>query len=232
MTGLDHSGGIHVDMSARSDVLVVAFGGLGLRVSATPPFEFFRVLDELGPTKKLLIRDQLQAWYHRGIAGLADDIPGIATELRRLIESADAPKVVMLGSSAGGYAALLFGRLVGATEVHAFAPQTFIASELRRRHNDHRFGDAHAALMHSGRYQPRYGDLTAFFRESSSNGTRFTVHYCVTEPLDTIHATMLGEQADVELVKYPEGGHLFVKLLRHTGELQPIIERIVTPSPN
>ena len=42
----------------------------------------------------------------------------------------------MLGSSAGGYAALLFGRLLEADEVHAFGPQTFISPSLRLRYSD------------------------------------------------------------------------------------------------
>ena len=56
------------------------------------------------------------------------DIDSVADHLRTI--TAMATEVVMVGNSAGGFGALLFGALLG-WEVHAFTPQTFIDPGLR-----------------------------------------------------------------------------------------------------
>lgn len=215
------------DVSSPSSVVVIAFGGLMMSVGGIPPFEFFGVLNKAAPAKKLFFRDHRLSWYHRGVRGFAPDIKGIEAGIRDIIAELNPTKVVMLGSSAGGYAALLFGRLLGATEVHAFGPQTFISPTLRLRHHDNQWRRPWLSLMLSGRYQTRYGDLYRLFRRTPSSDTRFVIHYCRTTRLDTVHAERLGRHPDVELRHYEEGGHNVVKHLRETGELQSLLQLIL-----
>jgi hypothetical protein len=221
-------GGVLEDMEAPSPVLAVAFGGIAMSVGGIPPFEFFRVLNEAGPAKKLLLRDRSQSWYHRGVDGLAGDIAGVEAAIRRIVEREQPRRLVMLGASAGGYAALLFGRLLGADEIHAFGPQTFIGPGLRLRHLDHRWGKLWLSLMLSGRYQPRYGDLYRVFKRTPSPGSRVVVHYCDSDRFDNAHARRLGRHPDVELRRYEEGGHFIVKHLRDTGQLQPLLRSLLS----
>ena len=216
--------GVLEDMEAPSPVLAVAFGGIAMSVGGIPPFEFFRVLNEAEPAKKLLLRDRSQSWYHRGVDGFADDIAGVEAALRQIVEREQPRKLVMLGASAGGYAALLFGRLLGAAEIHAFGPQTFIGPGLRLRHLDYRWGRLWLSLMLSGRYQPRYGDLYRVFKRTPSEGSRVVVHYCDSDRFDNAHARRLGRHPDVELRRYDEGGHFIVKHLRDTGQLKPLLQ--------
>lgn len=221
----DVSVGVIRDMEAPSPVLVVVFGGLASSFGGTPPFEFLRVLNCAGPARKLFFRDDHQAWYHRGVRGVSNSIGGVEAEIRRVIGTMKPSKVVMLGSSAGGYAALLFGRRIGASEVHAFGPQTFISPGLRLRYGDHRFLEQWSALMLSGRYRPWYGDLYRLFRRTPSDHGHFVIHYAHTDKLDSIHARRLGHHPDVTVMEYEQGGHNVAKYLRDNGQLQPLLRR-------
>lgn len=216
------------DLAPDSPVLAVAFGGLLVSVGGLPPFEFFGVLNEAAPVKKVFLRDLEQSWYHRGVEGLGGDIAGVEAGLRGIVAEAAPRRLVMLGASAGGYAALLFGRLLGADEVHVFGPQTFIGPGLRLRHLDRRWGKPWRALMLSGRYQPRYGDLYRFYRRTPSPGGRVVVHYGAGERLDDAHARRLGRHPDVELRRYEEGGHFIVRRLRDSGRLQPLLRELLS----
>lgn len=226
----DGDGDVLEDMETPSEVLAVAFGGIAMSVGGIPPFEFFRVLNDTAPAKKLLLRDSSQSWYHRGVEGMAGDVAGVAAAIRRIVEREQPRKLVTLGASAGGYAALLFGRLLGAEEVHAFGPQTFIGPGLRLRHLDHRWGRLWTSLMLSGRYQPRYGDLYRVFKRTPSPGSRVVVHYCDSDRFDDAHARRLGRHPDVELRRYDEGGHFIVKHLRDSGRLQPLLRELLSVS--
>jgi hypothetical protein len=215
--------GVLSDLEASSSVLAIAFGGMLLKLDGIPPFEFFRILGDVAPVKKLFLRDHAQAYYHRGVRGLGDDIGEIETGIRDAVEEAGASRVVMMGGSGGGYAALLFGRLLGVDEVHAFAPTTFLTAELRERCGDTRFQGRWDALMESGRYQPRYGDLRELFRSTPECGTRFVIHYCSAYELDVFHAEWLAAEGGVDLRAYREGDHRVVKHLRETGQLQRLL---------
>lgn len=225
---LPAEGGVVADLAPDSPVLAIAFGGLLMSVGGLPPFEFFGVLNEAASVKKIFLRDLDQSWYHRGVEGLGSDIAGVETGLREIVAEAEPRRLVMLGASAGGYAALLFGRLLGADEVHVFGPQTFISPGLRLRHLDRRWSQPWRALMLSGRYQPRYGDLYRFYRRTPSLGGHVVVHYSDAERLDDAHARRLGRHPDVELRRYAEGGHFIVKHLRDSGQLQPLLRSLLS----
>ena len=112
---------LSIDMSSDSRTLLIAFGGMVGRIGM-PPFEFFALTGEL-PIKRLFVRDLRQAWYHRGIPGYGDTLADCAESLRRLIGDHDVDRVLTTGNSAGGYAALVFGALLGAETVLCFAPK-------------------------------------------------------------------------------------------------------------
>ena len=215
------------NLDAPSSVLAIAFGGMGMRVGGTPYFEFFRMLESTAKTKQIFVRDSHRCWYHRGIVDVAECIDGVREELSRVVADSGVTRVIMLGASAGGYAALLFASLLGVAEVHAFAPQTFISPELRARYRDGRWEDLIASLMESGGYQPAFGDLRPVVERACLGDTRFVIHYCKKHRLDTIHARRLESFSRVELRRHDEGGHAIANHMRETGELQPLLRNLL-----
>jgi hypothetical protein len=107
---------------ARKDVLFLSFGGVRMG-TGIPPAEFHASLLGRG-VPGYFIKDFRQSWYQEGLLGLSSDIAGTEAVLRTLI-ARHAPKhVVTLGVSSGGYAAILFGALLGVDRVVAFSPQS------------------------------------------------------------------------------------------------------------
>ena len=94
------------------NVALVLFGGMNNQIGM-PPFEFFRLTQDL-PVKRIFLRDHEQAWYHRGVRGAGNSIDEVVECLTQLFVEAKVDKVLMVGNSMGGYAALLFGNLLGA----------------------------------------------------------------------------------------------------------------------
>src|ERR1043166_1107156 len=206
-----------------SRAMLIAFGGIKLGIGM-PPFEFFRLARNV-PAHKLFFRDVHQAWYHRGLPGVASRLEGISEFLRTEVASNGVKRVALFGNSMGGYAALLFGALIQAGEVHAFAPQTFLSPWLRLRHRDYRWRRhiRHAYLSADGF---RYLDLRRTLRHASQ--TQFHIYFSSENRLDAVHARHLGGIPNVLLHDRSEGGHQVVKLLRDGGLLQQIIHRALT----
>lgn len=71
-------------------------------------------------TKHIFVRDVFKQWYIRGINAQCNNIEALADLLK---EEARGMKVVTVGSSAGGYAAIVLGSLLQAECVLAFNAQ-------------------------------------------------------------------------------------------------------------
>src|SRR5919198_1155414 len=114
-TKTDDSLGMQCDLAPESRRLVMTFGGFygdvlefGGRIDDTgrvPVYEFARSLGSL-PLKRVFVRDHAQAWYHKGVAGVASDIEAVADRLREIASYADEGGT--LGHSPRGFCALLF----------------------------------------------------------------------------------------------------------------------------
>ena len=232
-TQTDDSPGIQCDLAPDSRRLVMTFGGFrgdvlefggGIHdtTGRVPVYEFARSLRSV-PLKRVYVRDHAAAWYHKGVAGVAPDIEGVADRLREI--AACAEEVVAIGNSAGGYGALLFGALLGA-ETHVFSPQTFIAPELRTAHRDSRWIPQMAAL--GSDLDHRYADLRPVIAGSEG---RFHVYYAAGHTLDVIHAEHLGALPQVTLHPIDYDRHDVIDGLRTCGWLAAFVQGLVTGTP-
>jgi hypothetical protein len=83
--------------------------------------------------KHIFVRDIFKQWY---IAGINAEINSPEKLLEFLRQETKGYKVITLGSSAGGYAAVLYGSLLNANQVLAFNPQFELKSLLKRSNED------------------------------------------------------------------------------------------------
>jgi fermentation-respiration switch protein FrsA (DUF1100 family) len=206
-----------VDLDPPSAGVLVAFGGIWGGLGAFPIFEFRRTLSSVG-CKCVYLLDHHQAWYHRGVTGIGSDLDTVADWLRRL--SAEHGRIVTIGNSAGGYAALLFAALTGC-EAHAFSPQTFIDAELRRECGDGRWQEELDALEKSGRLDRRYADLLPVL---AAGRGRFHVYYGRDDALDVHHAERLRGVEGMTIHAHDGSGHNVVRELRDSGRLRELAE--------
>lgn len=140
--------------------LVIAFGGLQQRLGGgagggVPPYEFVRSCQKAGARHSLFVRDATRSWYCRGLGigsveertrggdgdgggggGVAwretSTFDAMVEELRAEIAALAPSRVVTIGSSMGGYAAVRAGIALNAHTVIAFSPQVLIEPSARK----------------------------------------------------------------------------------------------------
>jgi hypothetical protein len=212
----DDSLGIAYDLDPDSRRMIVTFAAFPGQMEVRP-FAFLTLLADID-VKAAFLRDHWECWYHRGVKGVGAGIDEVAEFLREFSENAD--ETVMLGTSSGGYAAILFGALVG-VEVHAFSPQVFIDPELRLRHKDRRFQEEMAGLGTD--MDMRYADLKPVVARSKAP---IHIYYSVNHLVDPAHAEHVGDLDNVTLHGFDWDSHLLVRELRDRGWLDPFLRRL------
>ena len=206
-----------VDFSAESDVLLMTFGGMSGKLGI-PFFEFFGVISKLDcPVKRAYVRDLNQAWYHLGAPGVGETIDEIAATLRGVIEEAAVRRVVTVGHSAGGYAAILFGALLGADRSIAFSPPTSLDPAIRTSIGETRSLERLRILAQSGGPDPRYEDLRDVLATRCRGEVE--IHYSAHNPLDVLQAQRVADLPRVRTIEHEHTGHNVVKLMRNDGSL-------------
>lgn len=105
-------------LPGTSDMLVVAFAGIGTGTGGIAPEEFIGTASQGMRNHVAFVIDKDRSWY--SAPGIQDRILSV---LNGLIAAQGIRKVVCLGNSMGGHGALLFARRLGAEVAIAFVPQ-------------------------------------------------------------------------------------------------------------
>lgn len=214
-------------MRSRSRTMLIAFGGIALR-TGVPPYEFSALTGRAG-VKRLYVRDLRQAWYHRGMPGHGDRLIDIADALREVVARRRVERLVVVGNSAGGYAALVFGTLLGADVVLAFSPQTTLDLESLAQMDDHRWDERLQPLEESAAFDRNWVDLARALPDARRAETRYQVFFDDTH-LDRAHSERLKGLEGLRLFRFGRGQHELVRALRDTGALARVVERAIRPS--
>lgn len=130
---------VHKIMKNGSKNLIVCFGGMTLMSIGMPPFEFLSHLSSMyGDTCDLMfLVDKNQCWYHKGIQDITSSIDETVAYLNNIIQQGTYDKVIFMGISAGGYAAILFGSLCNNVHnVISFIPQTKLIKPVNVQYSD------------------------------------------------------------------------------------------------
>jgi hypothetical protein len=218
-----------LDTRGRSGTMLVAFGGLRGRVGVLP-FEFFRATRGI-PVKKLFVRDLRQAWYHRGIPEHGSTLMDVADALQALLARERIERLVVAGSSAGGYAALVFGTLLGADSVLCFAPQTTLDLGALAALGDHRWDEYLEPLAAAGALDSRWVDLRAALPSARRADTVYRVFFDDSLAADRGHAERLRGLDGLRLYRFHRGGHNVVTGLRDRGVLNTVLRRELDGAP-
>lgn len=192
------------------------------------PYALFKSTSEF-PVKKLYVRDPRFAWYHQGIPGVGETIRDVALFLQKNIKEQDAQRIVMTGGSMGGYAALLFGWLIEADQVHAFNPVTFISPGKRFLNGDFfrpgwkllKWRLLMRSVYKSPEFSKQFSDLKELFGTRDVK-TQFHIHFSYRSRMDRRHAVRMGVFPNVILHAYNEKIHS-LKMLKKNGRLEKIL---------
>jgi pimeloyl-ACP methyl ester carboxylesterase len=217
------------DMSGSSRTLLVAFGGMQGELGM-PVFEFFKSTRDI-PVKRLFVRDVRQSWYHGGLSGDDATLTDATESLRELIAREDVDRLVTVGNSAGGYAALVFGTLLGAETVLSFSPQTVLDLDAWRAMKDGRWEKQLRPLAEVDALDPRWTDLRSALPQARSALTRYEIFFDETHRLDRLHAERLTGIDGVRLYRFGRGGHMVSLSLRRSGGLDRLLRRALGQTP-
>jgi pimeloyl-ACP methyl ester carboxylesterase len=216
---------LKVGMRGRSRTLLLAFGGLNRRIGM-PPFEFLTLTGEL-PVKRMFLRDPRGAWYHEGLPRRGDTLMAVADSLRAEISALRVERLVVAGNSAGGYAALVFGTLLEADLVLAFAPRTVL--DVNRLASMGESCEELDALAAADALDDRWTDLGTALRRERHARTHYRVFFDTTHTKDRLHAERLVGLEGVRLYRFGQDGHELVRHLRNVGALERIVGEAVAP---
>ncbi len=213
---------VMTDFREGEDLLLIAFAGLGIGMGV-PYFEFLKLIGEL-PIQRMFVRDLQKSWYHAGLRGLAANIDEAAEVLRGLVAESGAKRVLTMGNSMGGYAAILFGALLEVDEVLAFGATTFVNTANRLRYLDFRPMFRH--FKKSPVKTKHYFDLC---RVPGIEKPDIHLYFDAAYREDSAHARHLAKAgANVHLHPCRVGGkHHVIKKLKASGELHAIIQTTV-----
>jgi hypothetical protein len=197
--------------------LLVSFSGMAHQRKGLPPFEFRRIARDL-PVNLLRLRDNHQLWFQAGIPGVSANPAETARFIQSQIYAINPTRLVAVGSSMGGYAALLFGTLLGFDEVHAFSPKTFLHPWRRLAIGDYWFWRYQFKLFLYWGRSHQWWDLRDVLHKIPPRG-RVHIYYDPNFRIDRRHAQHLSGLPRVILHTQPGGSHTLVRQMAESGEL-------------
>lgn len=213
--------------------LLVAFGGMP-DDGAEARFEFVGLRRRLDGVHGLHLRDSQRGWYLGGVMGTAGGFDGMLRRLARRIAELAPSRTVLVGNSAGAYAALAVGAALAVDEVIAFVPRSGLSDEVSGRVGDARlgelrrvalarYGDSDAPLDLAAHIERCFEDRMLAAGSRPAYRTRLRVLHATDNREDSAHAERLRGLPETVVQSYPRGNHQLAKVLRASGELDELI---------
>lgn len=222
---------VRVNKGKDDSVLIIVFSGV--QRPGPVVYEFSDTIKTLGYNRIFLV-DKHRLWFHHGIDRERPDFPSLIAYLKREIAELRPDKVVCVGASAGGYAAIVAGHQLRADYVHAFSPQTILRTALAKfpsrpdtgllldlKTYAH-FTLSRLRLLLSKRAKRELFDLAETLKEPNGKTTYF-VHYCCGAQEDRHHAKHISGMADVICIGYPCYTHAAAIFLAKKGFLTEVL---------
>jgi hypothetical protein len=197
-----------------TDTLLVSFASC--KGSKYCNFEFLNFFNKhYTHHNRLYYLDKHQYWYHRGMVGISTNIPETVRYLKNKIKG--YKKVIFIGMSAGGYAAILFGSLLNVQAVLTFLPQTMLCTHKKRegvsiKNLDRAYLDI----------KPYINDVTQYivYCDPNISGNKNIFH----------HFTQCNNIADFDNVSIVQIEDMNIKHIRDSGLLKKIIDKLIINS--
>jgi pimeloyl-ACP methyl ester carboxylesterase len=199
---------ILVSTPGRTEPAIVAFSA---RDAKPRQFHFFHLSKFFPDSPKVLVRDPSATWYNSGLPGIGDSVGEVAEGIRREVTRLGAERILTIGMSMGGYAAILFGCLTGAERAIALVPQTLLDPRFPQRRP-------------SADVKLEVPDLRPVIRDAPR--TKIDLVSAWDDLLDVFHAQRVAEFPSVRVLGVP-GEHDFLKGLRDRDEFWPFITELV-----
>jgi hypothetical protein len=220
---------ILVEPGADSSHLLIAFTGFQGALTMAP-FDFFSASGHLR-SSRILLRDPSHLMY---LTGCPPDARGFHTLLDRIgseIERLAPQRITCVGTSSGGFAAMLFGHLLQVYRVHAFAPSPFASVWMtianRDWHQLRRYiSPKHLLLELRIPWSLwKYRNLPRVLRQGNGK-TRYTLHVCAQNENDMRRARYFADCPQVEIAAHECSTHQVARHLVREGKLLSVFQEV------
>ncbi|OHE14591.1 MULTISPECIES: hypothetical protein [unclassified Sulfurimonas] len=208
------------DFEVESDILIISFSGFNGWLGGVFNSRYPYIIDEM-KTNKIFIMDKKNSWFHNGIEGVTKNIQETITLLKEITDEKKYSKILCIGASMGGYMALLCGKILGATNIVAFSPQSFLDTLNREKHSDIRW-EKELEKLNKSKADKEYFDLEPLYREPLDENVNIEIHYSKDIKLDELHALHL-KSKKVKLIAHDDCDHYIAVCLHKKGVLEELI---------
>jgi len=193
---------------------VIVFGGLGHKVGM-PIFEFKKALSPF-KVNIVFFRDMTRSWYHNPIPEFGHTFQEKSKKIQTLLEPFKDTKKYLIGSSAGGFAALMFGAFIQAEGALLFGPQVFTDKPTRR-------------LLGEKRWPRLTNNIEGHENRNICQLSGQISHpvYIIaggSSQLDIMHALYAKAHSNAEIYLLSKGGHNVALELKNANILHNILE--------
>ena len=201
-----------VKSDTNTETLIVAFSGYG-SIGHGTKFDFYNLLTKhFGTTADLhFYCDDKMNCYNHGVADISEDITGVVEYFKPIVEQ--YKNTIFLGNSAGGYAASLYGSLLGVKSVIAFNPPTKMCEHIETKPDEEQYRDVKNHINQHTKYNI-FGDLSVLNEE---------------DPHHVSHCQNIADNPNVNLVLKEQ---INLIKMRDDGELFDIINDTIKITPN
>ena len=206
-----------IDFKESGLPLVISFAGLGAH------FEFRNSLSTKS-INSIFIRDLSHQWYLNELTDIGNGVNEIRHFLNNQIIRMNPAQIIFIGTSAGGFAALLYGTLLKVNKIIVFSPQTFRSKWLCLWNWDYRWLDRVADIYEHPCFDGRFLDVRPYLK--NFNG-QINVYYGEDNRLDRIHARRI-EIGQVNLFALKSKEHNLAGQLRDSRKLNEIIDKMLS----
>lgn len=207
------------DLIPSSEKLFLFFGGIAGAIGM-PPFEFYRA-SRILDYSKIFLRDISQSCYQRGLPTIGKNAHAVGAYLKDRIIESGASEIYFVGNSMGGFAALLFCSMLQLGKAIVFSPQTFVSSEKRQSYGDDRWPDQ-IKNLHEAHTAADIHELKPWIQNCYPQMPA-RVYVSTSDTLDMHHVSELADFSNIEIYRFPIGGHGLVTELRNNGLLENIL---------
>ena len=164
---------------------------------------------------RVFIKDFYKSWYQDGLMGLTENRNDTIGFLRSLLENFPRP-LTFVGSSSGGYAALLFGHALDAERIVTFGAQTLLTRNIVAA-----YGDSRVSSFRFDYNLPE-NDLRKILIERPLTG-QAELHFAARNRLDARQHQYVADLPNVTTISHDIRMHAVAVRLRAQGKLKDAI---------
>lgn len=205
-------GPLHISyLPGKSDTLVLSFAGVGLDEDAIPGDEAARLAGADGENHVMFVSDGSRSWMNG--PGIME---GIKAAFAQLVARLHPRRVVAMGNSMGGTAALIFAAEVGVNAVLSLVPQFSVHPKI---------------VPWETRWQPYRNRIADWPYPAAPDLSGRDMQVLIlhgTDKDEMRHAKRFAQSPDIDHYVVPKTTHGMSLKLKRQGLLQPIVSAFIS----